>query len=102
MAVKNRIRLIRKKRKIKSRELAELVGISYWALNKYEIHEREPSIEILWKIAKELKVSLEYLAGLVEEENPYNDVIKKIYQLPDEAIEEVNLFLDFLLFKYKA
>ncbi|GAV26188.1 transcriptional regulator [Carboxydothermus islandicus] len=104
MAIKNKIKLIREEKKISRKELAKRVGISYWALCKYENNERTPDIELFWKIAQELEVSIEYVAGLVKEENSLSNpsmVIQKIYLLPAEAIEEVNLFVDFLNYKYQ-
>ena len=100
----NKIKVIREERKISRKELAKRLEISYWALCKYENNERDPDIELFWKISQELGVSLEYLAGLVDENFSFSNpslVMQKIYQLPPEAIEEVNLFLDFIYYKYQ-
>ncbi|GAV25587.1 transcriptional regulator [Carboxydothermus islandicus] len=82
--------------------MANKLHISYWALCKYENNERTPDLELLWKMAQEFEVSIEYLAGLSDTNPPSaaSPVIKKLSQLPQEALNEVDLFVDFLQYKY--
>ncbi len=99
----NKIKKLREERKMSRKELADKLQISYWALSKYENNERTPDITLLRKIAQEFGVSIEYLAGLSDENLllSTSPVIQKILQLPPEALNEIDLFVDFLNYKYK-
>ncbi len=62
----NLVRL-RKKMGITQREAAELLDCSILSYGKYERGEREPSIDMLKKMAKLFNVNVDYLIGNVEE-----------------------------------
>ncbi len=59
-----RLAYTRKKKKISQDELAKKVGVHAPVIGRYERDEVKPSIETAFKIAKALKVSLDYLTGL--------------------------------------
>lgn len=56
-----RLREIRMKRKFTQQNMADQLGISLNAYQKYEQAERSPSLECLVKIADIFNISLDYL-----------------------------------------
>ncbi len=58
-----RIRLLRKERKIKQKEMAEALGLAYRSYQSYEYEERYPDFQGLIAIADFFDVSLDYLVG---------------------------------------
>lgn len=58
MDVGKNIRCFRKKRNLTMKELGIKVGISEQGISNYERNEREPSINVLIKIANTLGVTL--------------------------------------------
>jgi len=75
MSTGSRIKEIRKKAKLTQDELAKKVGISKNGLWNYENDKREISIELIHKIADTLEVPI---SEIVEEENPYRKLDKKV------------------------
>lgn len=63
--VKN-LRQLRCKRGISQQQLAETIGFSQQAINKYENHKIEPDIETLIKLADFFDTSVDYLIGHTE------------------------------------
>lgn len=61
-----RMRLLRKKKQLSQKEVAEALEISYSAYNMYEKGKREPNISILQKIADYFKVTLDDLVGPIQ------------------------------------
>jgi len=60
----NRLRQLRKEKKLTQRQLAEMVGLRHSVVSFYEIGERSPSPEIIKKLASSLHVSSDYLLGI--------------------------------------
>lgn len=60
----NRLRQLRKEKKLTQRQLAEMVGLRHSVVSFYEIGERIPSPEIIKKLASSLHVSSDYLLGI--------------------------------------
>lgn len=56
--VKNNISVIRKRKGISQKELAEMVGITHWWLNHIESGKRNPSLAIAKSIAERLGVGM--------------------------------------------
>ncbi|MFK7756237.1 MAG: helix-turn-helix domain-containing protein [Flavobacteriales bacterium] len=54
---------LRKSQGISQTELASKIGIHKNVLGRYERNEVIPSVEIAWKIAETLDVSLDFLTG---------------------------------------
>ncbi len=54
----------RKDRNLTQREVAIYCDITEKAYQNYELMQREPKLEILIRIAKFYKVSIDYLVGL--------------------------------------
>lgn len=59
----NRIRKLRKERGLKAAKIAEFLGVSYQSFYRYEKGERDPSIQMLIKLADFFDVPIDYLVG---------------------------------------
>ena len=60
----NRLRQLRKDRKLTQYQLAELIGVKNSVISFYEVGERVPSPDVLRKLAMALHVSADYLLGI--------------------------------------
>jgi DNA-binding XRE family transcriptional regulator len=60
---KNRLRELRKIKKVSQDELANTLGISRQAISHYERGDREPKLATWQKLADYFGVSFEYLVG---------------------------------------
>ena len=58
-----RLRKIRKERKVPQKELAELLGVSVRGYQFYEHEDAEPKIAMLIALADFYDVSIDYLVG---------------------------------------
>ena len=61
----DRLKYFRTKAKLSQKELAEIVGITFAAYNKYETKCAEPKIDILVKLAYALNCSVNDLVGYI-------------------------------------
>ena len=67
----NRIREVRKGKKITMKELGARVGVAESTISQYEKGKRQPDYETLLKISSVLDVTVGYLLGAEEQqENP--------------------------------
>ncbi len=71
--MKNRIVLAREYAKLSQKELAKKLGISPSTLNGYEKGNHDPKSSGLIKIAKICNVTTDYLLGLSDEINKFNN-----------------------------
>lgn len=69
----DRLRELREKSGMTQQQLAERIWVSKAAISNYELYERNPSPEILIKLAKVFHVSTDYLLG-IEEERLFLDI----------------------------
>lgn len=58
-----RLRALRKEKGLTQTDLGNLLGITVSAYGNYELGQREPSIEMLIKLADYFGVSVDYLIG---------------------------------------
>ncbi len=77
-----RVKELRRRAGLTQQQLAERILVSKAAISNYELYERNPSPEILIKLARVFHVSTDYLLG-VEEKIQVLDVS----DLTDEDIE---------------
>ena len=77
-----RIKELRQKAGLTQQQLAERIWVSKAAISNYELYERNPSPEILIKLARVFHVSTDYLLG-IEEKTQVLDVS----DLTDEDIQ---------------
>ena len=59
-----RLRLLRKEKKLSQAEFAKIMGLSTNGYQRYELNERDPTAPLIVEIAKYYKVSSDYLLGL--------------------------------------
>lgn len=82
--------------------LARLVDTSQSAISQIEAGERNPSYEMLRRIADALKVTAGYLlGGEVEDLNPEEEAVFRLYRgLPAKGKSELQEFAAYLRTKY--
>jgi transcriptional regulator with XRE-family HTH domain len=105
-----RLKQLRKENRWTQKELGEKINISDRVIGYYESSERFPSDEtILNKIAEIFNVSVDYLLGRTDIKSPYinNEKIKNKayhhldkYGLPEEAIQQIEEYIEFIKQKY--
>ena len=64
----DRLRKLRKERKLTQKELASLIGVKNSVISFYEVEDRTPSLEVLIKLSKALHISTDILLGLDKSE----------------------------------
>ena len=64
-----RLKQLRELNNMSQRQAAEAIGCSQGNYSRYETGEREPSIELLIKMAAVFGVSVDYLIGRSEEDS---------------------------------
>lgn len=77
LEVTEKLIYLRKKNKLKQKELAKNLNIAYTTYNAYETKDITPPVEILIRIAKYFNVSVDYLLG-VENETSVNELDKEL------------------------
>ena len=75
------LRELRENSGISQKKLAEIVGVSQQAINKYENHNTEPDIETLKRMASFFSTSVDYLIGY---DNPNIDTTRNTFLSPQE------------------
>lgn len=66
MNFKDKVKKLRRERRISQARLASIIDVSQSAVAKWEIGMTEPTLSAIIKIAKYFKVSSDYLIGLSE------------------------------------
>ena len=59
-----RLRLLRKEKKLSQEGFAKIMGLSTGGYQRYELDERDLTAPVIVEIAKYYKVSTDYLLGL--------------------------------------
>ena len=105
-----RLRNERESLGLKQKEMADKLNIPANTYNGYETGKRSPSLEVTKEIADFLEVSVDYLLGRTDERNPKKEInnattiaahrLGDIEQLPDDAIDEINNYIDLMRLKY--
>lgn len=94
----DRLKKIREKNKISQRSLSTMLNISHTQVAKYEKGIDTPSGAILWKMTQALKVSTEYLLGMINHvdlEGQYQYMAAKrsaLFQAPAGMLEYTYCF----------
>jgi len=99
-----RLQELRKDAGISQKDLAEKLSLSHHTISSYEREKSIPNDEIKVKIAQLFNVSLDYLLGLIKEPLSFTrdeDVIILPSDLPKEAIDNINQYVEFVKGKYK-
>ena len=98
---KDKLRNTRENRELSQTEMAQKLGIAVTTYRNYENTTREPNYEILVNIANLLDVSVDYLLGNENKGNSLNVLLLKSSKLPERSFRELNLYLDYLIYKDK-
>ncbi|MDT2749608.1 helix-turn-helix transcriptional regulator [Streptococcus parauberis] len=85
----NRLNELRKKKKLTQVEMAKLLMVTQGAYQKWEAGSREPSFEMLMRIADILEVTIDFLLGRV-------DVVSLKYDYELVNLESIGERLRFL------
>ena len=73
------MRSLRKAKGLTMRELGERIGVAEVTISTYETGKREPSLDVLCKIADELDVSLDMLVRGKEKDRPVRRSMDSIF-----------------------
>ena len=79
----NRLKQLRKSRKMKQTELADLIGVTSRTISHWEKGEREIKSDKLGQLADHFNVSIPYLLGY-DTDNTFSDLITCINEWADE------------------
>lgn len=74
MSIGSRLKYLREKNKLSRESLSQKLGISYWALSKYETDGRTPDPDTINKFADFFGVSTDYILGRID--NPEIENVK--------------------------
>ncbi len=98
---KDKLRNTRENKELSQTEMAQKLGIAVTTYRNYENTTREPNYEILVNIANLLDVSVDYLLGNENKGNSLNVLLLKSSKLTERSFRELNLYLDYLIYKDK-
>lgn len=95
-----RILLLLKKKRITQKELATRLNMNEATLSRYIKNEREPKIEFLVKVAKELGTTIDYLAMGKPIETSYENFYQLAQMNSNNLTDEQKLKIMSLILKY--
>lgn len=87
-----RLKELRKKKKLTQKELAEQVGVQQGAINKWESEATEPNLNTVVELAKILSSTTDYLLGFEDVNQfdiPLSDLGKDWDIIPETPVEAV-------------
>lgn len=105
MQFKDRLKMLRKEKKLTQVRLGKMLNYGYTAIANYESGRNNPSIEDLKKIASIFNVSMDYLLGVNDIRYPYirddnsnefNEVRRHYANLSPKKIQELLFFMEWL------
>ena len=94
----------RKDKGLSRAELGEKIGTSSAVIGRYERSEMTPSIEVAAKIARELNVSLDYLAGnspMTVKDTKMLNRLEGIAAMSKDQQQQIYNVIDALIFRAK-
>ncbi len=106
MLFKDRLKMLRKEKKLTQVCLGQMLNYGYTAIANYESGRNNPSIEDLKKIAAIFNVSMDYLLGVNDIRYPYirednsnefNEVRRYYAKLSPKKINELLFFMEWLV-----
>lgn len=93
-----RLKALRKQHKLTQTQVGNYLGITVSAYGNYELGQREPSIDMLGKLADYFGVTVDYLIGRDDkaQTEPFNEPFKtkKSPALSEEDEEMLNTYLE--------
>lgn len=92
------MRPLRESRGLTMKQLGEIVGVSEASISTYERGTREPSLDVLCKIADELDVSLDMLVRGKEKDRPtkeqsIKEMLEMYGQMTDAELELIRALI---------
>ena len=105
MEFKDRLKMLRKERRLTQVKLGEMLNYGYTAIANYESGRNQPSIPDLKKIASIFNVSMDYLLGVNDIRHPYviddnsaefNEFRRRYALLSEESREMLLDYMDYL------
>ena len=108
MEFKDRLKMLRKERKLTQVKLGEMLNYGYTAIANYESGRNQPSIPDLKKIASIFNVSMDYLLGVNDIRHPYviddetaefNEFRRYYALLNESSKEELMDYMHYLVYK---
>ena len=95
MTLGERIKALRKQKKLTQKELAKIIGKEASFISHIERGARNVSVRLLHSIAKGLEISsFEILIGGT---NEFERCVQKISKLNEESLRKMNEYVDFLI-----
>ena len=97
--LKDRIKLLRKKKGISQTIMASEIGISYSQYSRYEARGVQPPAETLKKIAENLETTVDYLLygeEKAQESLQNSELIKQFKEIEKLPENEKNIVIKFL------
>lgn len=104
MCLGNRLKNLRDENNFSQKDVANKLNISNATLSQYESGVRQPSYDILKKIADIYNVSIDYLLGRTDIKNFEENTIAahmddRTKTLSEEQRKRLDDFIDFLIFE---
>ena len=108
LTLADRIKELRKLKDLTQADLGKILGVGKTTISMYENGNSSPNDEIKLKIAEYFNVSTDYLLGKTDIKN-YDNMEPTIAlhsdipyeELPQEARDEINNFIEYVKQKYK-
>jgi len=92
-----RLRQVRKAKGFSQSALAEMLGLTKQAISNYESGANTPTHSVFVRIAEQMGVEMDFLAGRTDES--YASIMEKLKKLSPEGRDEVGRFADVVLEK---
>ena len=111
MEFKDRLKALRKERRLTQVKLGEMLNYGYTAIANYESGRNQPSIPDLKKIASIFNVSMDYLLGVNDIRHPYvidddtaefNEFRRRYALLNEESKGKLLEYMQFLAYQETA
>lgn len=110
MKIGDRVKELRKQKKLTQAKLAELVNLTYIQIGRYEKHKSNPSADVLQRLADALETTADYLINgtseqIVSTKVTDRDLINLFQAVEQLSMEDQNMvktFLDALVTKRKV
>lgn len=108
MEFKDRLKVLRKEKRLTQVKLGEMLNYGYTAIANYESGRNQPSIPDLKKIASIFNVSMDYLLGVNDIRHPYvvddetaefNEFRRYYAMLDEDSKDDLMLYMQFLINK---
>ncbi len=106
MEFKDRLKALRKEKRLTQVKLGEMLNYGYTAIANYESGRNQPSIPDLKKIASIFNVSMDYLLGVNDIRHPYviddetakfNEFRRYYAMLNEDSKDDLLLYMQFLV-----